>query len=82
LAVESVKQVSSNSRLPVRPARRCSPTSPSAQTLETYAAALFDVVGKGIVKGEINQRHALADAGKAHADIEARRTTGTTVPIP
>lgn len=50
--------------------------------LERYAAALFDVVGKGIVKVEINQRHALADAAQAHADIEARRTTGTTILIP
>jgi NADPH:quinone reductase len=50
--------------------------------LEAYAAALFDVVGKGIVKVEINQRHALADAAQAHADIEARRTTGTSVLIP
>ena len=50
--------------------------------LETYAAALFDVVGKGIVKVEINQRHALADAAQAHADIEARRTTGTRILIP
>jgi NADPH2:quinone reductase len=50
--------------------------------LERYAAALFDVVGKGIVKVGINQRHALADAAQAHADIEARRTTGTTILIP
>ena len=50
--------------------------------LERYAAALFDVVGKGIVKVEINQRHALADAAQAHADIEARRTTGTSILIP
>ena len=50
--------------------------------LEAYAAALFDVVGKGIVKVEINQRHALADAAQAHADIEARRTTGTSILIP
>ena len=50
--------------------------------LETYAAALFDVVGKGIVKIEINQRYALADAAKAHADLEARKTTGTSVLVP
>ena len=50
--------------------------------LEALAAALFDVVGKGIVKVEINQRYALADVARAHADIEARRTTGTSVLIP
>ena len=37
---------------------------------------------KGIVKVEINQRYALTDAGKAHADLEGRRTTGTTILIP
>ena len=50
--------------------------------LEELAAALFDVVGKGIVRIEINQRYALADAAKAHADLEARKTTGTSVLIP
>jgi NADPH2:quinone reductase len=50
--------------------------------LEASAAALFDVVGKGIVKVEINQRHKLADVAKAHADLEGRRTTGTTLLIP
>ena len=50
--------------------------------LEALAAALFDVVGKGVVRIEISQRHALADAAQAHADIEARRTTGTSVLIP
>jgi len=46
------------------------------------AAALFDVVGKGIVQVEIGQRYALADAARAHSDLEARRTTGTTVLLP
>jgi NADPH2:quinone reductase len=50
--------------------------------LEASAAALFDMVENGIVKVEINQRHGLADAAKAHADLEGRRTTGTTLLIP
>jgi NADPH:quinone reductase len=50
--------------------------------LEELAAALFDVVGKGLVKVEINQRYPLADVAKAHADVEARRTTGTSVLMP
>ncbi|MGE0499803.1 MAG: quinone oxidoreductase [Rhizobiaceae bacterium] len=50
--------------------------------LERYASALFDVVGKGILEISINQRYALKDAAKAHADLEARKTTGTTVLIP
>lgn len=50
--------------------------------LERYANALFDVVGRGIVKIAVNQDYALADAVKAHKDLEGRRTTGTTVLLP
>ncbi len=50
--------------------------------LEESAGALFDVVSSGAVKIAINQRYALKDAAQAHADLEARRTTGTTVLIP
>lgn len=52
------------------------------EDLEASAAALFDVVGKGVVKVKINQRYALKDVAKAHADLEGRRTTGTTVLVP
>jgi NADPH2:quinone reductase len=50
--------------------------------LEEAAAALFGVIADGTVKIVVNQRHKLADAGRAHADLEARKTTGTTVLIP
>lgn len=50
--------------------------------LEAAAAALFGLMGSGVIKVAINQRYALADAARAHADLEARRTTGTTVLIP
>lgn len=40
---------------------------------------LFDVVTKGAVKIEINQRYALKDAAQAHRDLESRKTTGSTV---
>ena len=46
------------------------------------ANALFDVVSSGAVSIEVNQHYPLADAGKAHSDLEARRTTGATVLIP
>jgi NADPH:quinone reductase len=52
------------------------------EALEASARALFDVVAKGAVRIEINQRYALKDAAKAHADLEARKTTGTTVLLP
>jgi NADPH2:quinone reductase len=52
------------------------------EDLEASANALFDVVGKGIVDIRINQRYSLKDAAQAHADLEARRTTGTTILVP
>lgn len=40
---------------------------------------LFDVVAKGAVKIEINQSYPLKEAAQAHRDLEARKTTGSTV---
>ncbi|MFC3675181.1 quinone oxidoreductase family protein [Ferrovibrio xuzhouensis] len=61
-------------------------------TLVTYTAkradlvgsanALFDVVKSGKVKIEIKQTYALKDAAQAHADLEARKTTGSTLLLP
>ncbi len=50
--------------------------------LEDSAGALFDVVQKGAVKIEINQTYPLAEAAQAHRDLEARKTTGSTVLVP
>ncbi|SIT65794.1 NADPH2:quinone reductase [Ectothiorhodosinus mongolicus] len=52
------------------------------EELEWAARDLFEVVQQGVVKIEIGQRYALKDVAKAHADLEARRTTGSTVLIP
>ena len=49
------------------------------QELEETTAELFDVVGSGVVRIEVNQTYALQDAAEAHRDLEARRTTGSTV---
>ncbi|MDX8524812.1 quinone oxidoreductase [Mesorhizobium sp. MSK_1335] len=46
------------------------------------AQALFDVVLSGAVDIKINQRYALKDAAQAQSDLEARKTTGTTILIP
>jgi NADPH2:quinone reductase len=43
------------------------------------AADLFRMVTAGRVKIAINQRYPLADAAAAHRDLEARKTTGTTI---
>lgn len=50
--------------------------------LEASAAELFDIVGSGKVNIQINQRFALADAGKAHEALTGRKTTGSSVLIP
>jgi len=42
-------------------------------------AALFDVVGSGKVKPHIGARYSLREVGKAHEDLEARLTVGSTV---
>jgi NADPH2:quinone reductase len=47
--------------------------------LLTAARSLFDVVRSGAVKVEVRQTYPLAEAARAHADLEARRTTGSTV---
>ncbi len=49
------------------------------QELEETTAELFDVVGSGAVRIEVNQTYALKDAAQAHRDLEGRRTTGSTV---
>jgi len=46
------------------------------------AKDLFDVVLAGSVKIEINQRYPLREAAQAHRDLEARKTTGSTILIP
>lgn len=50
--------------------------------LQATAAELFSVVEAGAVKIEVNQTYPLRDAAQAHRDLEARKTTGSTVLLP
>jgi NADPH:quinone reductase len=52
------------------------------EATQTMADDLFAVVSGGAVKIRIDQRYALADAAQAHRDLEARKTTGSTVLLP
>jgi len=52
------------------------------EDLQASAAALFEVVQKGVVRIEVNQRFALKDAAEAHRALEGRRTTGSTILLP
>ena len=49
------------------------------EDLLTASGELFDVVQKGAVKIAINQTYPLRDAAQAHRDLQARKTTGSTV---
>lgn len=61
-------------------------------TLMTYTATrgdlvasandLFEVVGKGVVKINVNQTYPLKEVAQAHRDLETRKTTGSTVLLP
>ncbi len=61
-------------------------------SLATYTASradllmaaneLFEVVSAGAVKIQVNQTWPLAEAAAAHAALEARQTTGSTVLLP
>jgi len=49
------------------------------QLLEENSADMFDAVSSGKVKIHVNQTYALKDAAQAHKDLEARKTTGSTI---
>jgi len=50
--------------------------------LEETARDLFDVIASGAVAIKIAQTYPLRDAERAHRDLEARKTTGSTVLLP
>ena len=50
--------------------------------LEALGGELFAMVGAGKLRIEINQTFPLAEAAQAHRDLEARRTTGSTILLP
>ncbi len=53
----------------------------TADRLRAMAKELFDVVASGAVKIEIGQTYPLKEVARAHRDLEARKTTGSTVLI-
>ena len=50
--------------------------------LRQSASAVFDRVLSGDIKVEINQRYSLSQVQQAHRDLEARKTTGSTILVP
>ncbi|MBT8372032.1 MAG: zinc-binding dehydrogenase, partial [Deltaproteobacteria bacterium] len=52
------------------------------EDLLNHAMDLFEVVKSGAVKIEIKQTYPLSGASQAHRDLEARKTTGSTILLP
>jgi NADPH2:quinone reductase len=49
------------------------------ENLVAMAQELFEVVASGAVKITVNQSYPLKEAARAHADLAARKTTGSSV---
>ena len=54
----------------------------SRSNLEEMSADLMKVVASGKVKIDIAQRYPLAEAARAHSELESRKTTGSSVLLP
>jgi NADPH2:quinone reductase len=54
----------------------------TADEREAGAARVWSLISNGTLSVTIGQTYPLADVARAHADLEARRTTGSTVLIP
>jgi NADPH2:quinone reductase len=52
------------------------------ERLLAASGELFELIASGVVRIHVNQRYALKDAAEAHRDLEARKTTGSTVLLP
>ena len=52
------------------------------EALLAHARDLFEVVQSGAVKIEVRQTYPLSEAARAHQDLEARKTTGSTILLP
>ena len=50
--------------------------------LEASAARVFDLVARGVLRVRVGQTYPLADAARAHRDLEGRKTTGSSLLIP
>lgn len=49
------------------------------EELTASAGAVFDLMAKGVITPSIRQRYPLVEAARAHADLEAGRTSGISI---
>jgi NADPH2:quinone reductase len=54
----------------------------SRDELVAAATAVFDMVTRGVIAVHIGARYSLAEAARAHADLEAGRTVGSSLLVP
>ncbi|KAJ3689891.1 hypothetical protein LUZ61_019055 [Rhynchospora tenuis] len=54
----------------------------TSEELLQSAAELFENVASGALKVRVNHSYPLSEAGRAHADLEARKTSGSIVLLP
>jgi len=52
------------------------------ELLRAHSAQLFDWIAAGTLKVQVGGEYRLADAAKAHADMESRKTTGKLLLVP
>ena len=50
--------------------------------IERHGGRVLELIASGVLTINIDQRYVLKDAAQAHRDLEARRTTGSTVLVP
>ena len=55
---------------------------PTRKDLLANANELFSMVREGYIDIAVRQTYSLADAAHAHSDLEARKTTGSTILLP
>ena len=55
---------------------------PTRSSLVRAASEMFDLVAKSVITVHVGQTYPLQDAARAHEDLEARRTVGSTVLLP
>ena len=55
---------------------------PTRATLMRAATELFDRVARSVITVNVGQVYPLQEAARAHVDLEARRTVGSTVLVP
>jgi NADPH2:quinone reductase len=54
----------------------------SREDLVASSNAVFDLIKRGVIKVPISARYPLAEAAKAHRDLEGARTVGSSILIP